>query len=65
MAEIEKPLRKVECVICEFIYDESKGIPEEGIEEKTKYEDMPYDWVCPDCDKGTGGNFCSDAILDD
>ena len=43
MTEIEKHLRKVECVICEYVYDESIGIPEEGIEKSTKYEDMPYD----------------------
>ena len=25
------------------------GLPEEGIEPGTKWEDVPEDWVCPDC----------------
>ena len=58
-------LRKVECVICEYVYDESKGIPEEGIDKGTKYEAMPYDWVCPECDAGSGGNFCSEDTLEE
>ncbi|MGV6817057.1 MAG: rubredoxin [Thiotrichales bacterium] len=37
------------CVICGFIYDEEKGLPEEGIEPGTLWEDIPLNWVCPDC----------------
>jgi rubredoxin len=40
---------KYKCRICGWIYDENLGIPEEGINPKTKWEDVPEDWVCPDC----------------
>tara|TARA_Y100000766_G_scaffold274675_1_gene276917 strand:+ start:101 stop:298 length:198 start_codon:yes stop_codon:yes gene_type:complete len=65
MEHKKSDFKKVECVICEFVYDENKGLPHEGIDKGTKYEEMPYDWVCPECDKGTGGNFCSEATLED
>jgi len=37
------------CVICGFIYDEEKGLPDEGIPPGTKWEDVPAEWLCPDC----------------
>ena len=37
------------CVICGFVYNEADGLPEEGIEPGTKWEDVPPNWVCPDC----------------
>lgn len=42
--------KKYECVICGFIYDEELGLPEAGIPAGTKWEDVPEDWLCPDCD---------------
>ena len=42
-------MRKWECVVCGFIYDEAEGLPEEGIPAGTAWEDVPEDWVCPDC----------------
>ena len=38
-----------ECIVCGFIYDESKGIPEDGIAPGTPFEQIPDDWSCPDC----------------
>lgn len=38
------------CVICGFIYEEEKGLPEEGLAPGTRWEDIPDTWVCPDCD---------------
>lgn len=37
------------CDICGLIYDEEKGLPDEGIPAGTRWEDIPDDWVCPDC----------------
>jgi len=37
------------CVVCGFIYDEAKGLPEEGIAPGTRWEDIPDTWTCPDC----------------
>ena len=41
-----------ECLGCGFTYDEEEGWPDEGIEPGTKWEDVPEDWVCPDCGVG-------------
>ena len=38
------------CVICGFIYEEEKGLPDEDIAPGTRWEDIPEDWSCPDCD---------------
>lgn len=45
-------MEKYMCFVCGYIYDEEKGIPEEGIAAGTKWEDVPEDWVCPICGKG-------------
>jgi rubredoxin len=45
-------MRKWECVVCGFIYDEAEGLPEEGIPPGTAWDDVPDDWVCPDCGVG-------------
>jgi rubredoxin len=42
-------LKKYMCVICGFIYDEAKGLPDEGIAPGTKWEDIPLNWTCPEC----------------
>lgn len=42
-------MRKWRCLICDFVYDEAKGMPEEGIKPGTRWEDVPETWTCPDC----------------
>ena len=42
-------MRKWRCIICHHIYDEAEGDPDNGIAPGTKMEDIPDDWVCPDC----------------
>ena len=42
-------VRKYVCALCGYVYDEAKGIPEQGIAPGTKWEDLPDDWSCPDC----------------
>lgn len=37
------------CLVCGWIYDEESGLPEEGIAPGTKWEDVPPNWVCPEC----------------
>jgi len=37
------------CIMCGFIYDEEKGLPEEGFPPGTYWEDIPDSWYCPDC----------------
>ena len=42
-------MKKYQCIICGWEYDEELGSMEEGIVPGTKWEDVPEDWVCPDC----------------
>lgn len=37
------------CVVCGFTYREAVGLPEDGIEPGTRWEDVPVTWSCPDC----------------
>ncbi len=37
------------CVICGWMYDEAKGALEEGIEPGTRWDDIPFNWKCPEC----------------
>lgn len=41
--------KRWQCLACNFIYDEAKGWPEDGIPAGTRWQDIPEDWVCPDC----------------
>lgn len=45
-------MRKYECDVCGYVYDEAEGDPNEGIAPETKWEDLPEDWVCPMCGVG-------------
>jgi rubredoxin len=45
------------CMQCGFVYDEEEGLPEQGIPPGTKFEDLPDDWVCPDCGEPKAGFF--------
>jgi rubredoxin len=37
------------CTNCGFIYDEAAGDERSGIAPGTLWNDVPADWVCPDC----------------
>jgi len=49
MTETETLTRKWICMICDYVYDETRGIPDEGIAPGTRFEDIPDSWACPDC----------------
>ena len=36
-----------QCIVCGFIYDEAKGLPEDGIAPGTVWADVPANWECP------------------
>jgi rubredoxin len=42
-------MKKYQCGICGFIYDESLGDPEHGISPGTLWKDVSDDWACPEC----------------
>lgn len=61
-ATVTKPAyRRWQCLVCDYIYDEALGDPEHGLAPGTRFEDIPEDWVCPDCGMGKD-EF---ALLDD
>lgn len=37
------------CLICGWVYDESAGLPDEGVAPGTRWEDVPMNWTCPEC----------------
>ena len=37
------------CVICGFVYEEEKGLPEQGIAPGTVWNDVPENFKCPEC----------------
>jgi rubredoxin len=42
-------MKKWECIVCGFVYDEAAGLPDDGIAAGTRWEDIPEDWECPEC----------------
>ena len=40
------------CLICCWVYDEESGSPEDGLAPGTRWEDVPADWLCPECGAG-------------
>ena len=44
-----KTMAKYKCLVCGYIYDPAAGDPENDIEPGTVFEDLPDDWVCPEC----------------
>ncbi|KPJ66142.1 MAG: High molecular weight rubredoxin [Coxiella sp. DG_40] len=44
-----KNMKKYKCLMCGYIYDPAIGDADNGVEAGTAFEDLPDDWVCPDC----------------
>ncbi len=42
-------MKKYLCMYCGFIYDPEKGDPESGIKPGTPFEEIPDNWICPNC----------------
>jgi rubredoxin len=45
-------MKKYRCVVCDYLYDPAVGDPDADIAPGTAFEDLPDDWVCPDCGVG-------------
>lgn len=57
MNETQTRWKKWKCAFCGYIYDEELGDPAEGIAPGTRLQDLPADWVCPEC-----GAYASDFV---
>ncbi len=40
---------KYVCTVCGYVYDPSKGDPSSNIPPGTAFENLPADWICPEC----------------
>ena len=40
------------CDSCGWVYDPEEGLPELGIVPGTRFEDLPENFVCPECGAG-------------
>ncbi len=45
-------ISKWECTVCGYVYDPEVGDPDSGVAAGTAFEDLPEDWVCPECGVG-------------
>jgi rubredoxin len=44
-----RAMKKWQCLLCGFVYDEAAGLPDEGIAPGTRWENIPDTWICPSC----------------
>lgn len=43
------PMKKYRCSVCDHVYDPAEGDPASGIAPGTPFENLPADWICPEC----------------
>ena len=48
----DQEMKKYKCIMCGYIYDPAVGDPDNGVAAGTAFEDLPDDWVCPECGVG-------------
>lgn len=49
LRDVVENMKKWQCLVCSYVYDEAVGDPGSGIPPGTAWEDVPDDWTCPDC----------------
>lgn len=42
-------MEKYICLVCGYVYDEAEGDLVNDIVPGTKWDELPEDWVCPEC----------------
>ncbi len=42
-------MQKYICDACGWVYDPAVGDPDNGVAAGTAFEDIPDDWICPEC----------------
>ena len=45
-------MKKWQCIVCGWIYDEAEGYEDEDIAPGTAWEDVDEDFICPECGVG-------------
>ena len=41
--------KRYRCTLCNHEYNPAEGDPDAGIDPGTRFEDLPDDWICPEC----------------
>ena len=52
-------MKKYICTVCGYEYDPAVGDPDAGVAPGTSFDDIPDDWVCPEC--GADKSFFEEA----
>lgn len=42
-------MKRYVCEICGYVYDPEAGDPDGGVSPGTSFENLPGDWLCPEC----------------
>ena len=42
-------MEKWRCMVCGYVYDPEEGDLSSNVEPGTAFEDLPEDWICPEC----------------
>ena len=42
-------MKRYVCNVCGYVYDPVQGDPGHGVVPGTAFEDLPKNWVCPEC----------------
>lgn len=42
-------MSKYRCLVCRYVYDPAAGDPDHGVPPGTAFENLPPEWVCPEC----------------
>lgn len=45
-------MKRYVCDMCGYVYDPAAGDPDNGVKPGTAFDDLPTDWVCPECGAG-------------
>jgi rubredoxin len=45
-------MKKYVCGVCGYTYDPAKGDASANVAPGTAFENLPADWVCPECGVG-------------
>jgi rubredoxin len=52
MGTVNEKMDKYVCTVCGYVYDPEKGDPTSEIAPGTAFENLPDDWICPECGVG-------------
>ena len=52
LESVKERRMKYRCLLCSYVYDPAVGDPDNGVGPGTAFQDLPDNWVCPECGAG-------------